>query len=676
MSNPEIVSVRFDNDVAWVTIDNPPVNATSAAVRSGLLEAVKQVQGARAAVLMCAGKTFVAGGDMSEFDATPIKPDLPDVVQAIEDSKTPFIAAMHGTVLGGGFELALGCSWRIAEQGTRFGLPEVNVGLIPGAGGTQRLPRLIGMPLSIEIAAAGRIVDAKTLQNAGGLDLVCDGNLDEAVRNFAANLPDRPLKLSELPPVSLQDIDLGSYRKTLAKKAKGQSSLLLNLEALTWATLPFDQGQSKERARHVELRSSEESKALRHAFFAERAVSKPAAINDGDPRAIERVVVVGGGLMGAGIATAVLSAGLFVTIIERDDTAATGALDRVHANLDSALKRGKIDQSRYDEQKSKFSTATTYDAASGHDLAIEAVFEDVAVKQQVFTQLASVMASDAILATNTSYLDPGEIFIGIDQPQRCVGLHFFSPAHIMKLLEVVQLPATSTDTLATSFAFAKHLRKVAVLSGVCDGFIGNRMLAAYRRAAEYMLADGALPQEIDVAMRDFGMAMGPFEAQDMSGLQIAQANRRRQDKDRSSSERYVEISDRLCDLKRFGQRSSKGWYRYEPGNRAAIPDSDVTTLIEDYSREVGVTRRSFTHQEIQETLLAVLANEGALIVEEGIAENDAAVDMVKVHGYGFPRWRGGPMHAASTFDDDRIRESLETLCAASPGSWTRAKRYD
>ena len=674
MTSQGPVTVAHEGDVAWVTIDNPPVNATSTAVRQGLADAVSAVKGARVAVLTCAGKTFVAGGDMSEFDAAPVEPHLPDVVQMIEDSDVPFVAAMHGNVLGGGLEIALACAWRIAAKGTRFGLPEVNVGLIPGAGGTQRLPRLVGLDLAIDMAASGRIVDAKAMKDAGAIDVIADGDVAEAARAFVAALPDRPAPVSARDVPSMDDDALQEKTAAVRKKARGQHSPILNIEALLWSRLPFAEGQPKERALHLKLRDSAESRALRHAFFAERAVSKPDAIAGAKPRDIDRIAVVGGGLMGAGIATAALSAGYSVTLIERDNDAAEAAKARVHGNLDGALKRGKVTEDKLADQKSRFATASDYAAAKAHDLAIEAVFEDVAVKQEVFAKLAAVMDDTAILATNTSYLDPLDIFDSIPNPDRCLGLHFFSPAHIMKLLEIVKTPHTSAEVLATGFALGKRLRKVAVLSGICDGFIGNRMLAAYRRAAEYLLADGALPHEVDGAMRAFGFAMGPFEVQDLTGLQIAWANRKRNADTRDPDERYVTISDQLCEADRLGQRSGKGWYRYEDGNRTPERDPEVEALIEAYSEERGIERRSFTAAEISDRLLAVLANEGARIVEEGIAERDADVDMVQIHGYGFPRWRGGPMQYATEMGWEETARHMQTVAAESPGSWTLSDR--
>lgn len=668
------VTLERVDDVAWVTIDNPPVNATSTVVRAGLLEAVSAAQGAQVAVLMCAGNTFVAGGDMSEFDAPPAEPHLPDVVQAIEDSKTPFLAVMHGSVLGGGFEIAMGCAWRIAAKGTKFGLPEVNVGLIPGAGGTQRTPRLVGMEMAIDMAASGKMFDADALLSSGGVDAVFDIVPTEAAKAFLAGSPERPV------PVSRRSLETGASeaidakRAAIEKRARGQRSPLLNLESLEWATLPFTEGQPKERARHLELRQSAESRALRHAFFAEREVAKPKAAEGHAPRALAHIAVVGGGLMGSGIAVASLAGGLDVTLIERDQAAADAARDRIVGLIDGGVKRGKLSPKAADAQKAKFTATSDYQDAAGVDLAIEAVFEDLDVKREVFEQLAALVKPDAIIATNTSYLDPTEIFSGIANPERCIGLHFFSPAHVMKLLEIVPLPETSKEVLATGFAFGKRLRKVPVLAGICDGFIGNRMLAEYRRVAEYTLADGALPHEVDAAAREIGFSMGPWELQDLTGLQIGWANRKRQAATRDPNVRYVTIADQLCEMGREGQRSGQGWYDYAEGDRTPRQSTAVETVIHDFSKAHGIKRQAFTKDEIKTRILAVLANEGARIVEEGIAETDAAVDMVQIHGYAFPRWRGGPMQTANEIGWAEIAETMKSLAAESPSSWVLSAR--
>ncbi|GGE57057.1 3-hydroxyacyl-CoA dehydrogenase [Actibacterium pelagium] len=668
MPQAPLVKVEFEGDIAWVTVNNPPVNATSTKVRQGLADAVAAVKGARVAFLGCAGKTFIAGGDMSEFDAPAVEPHLPDVVQMIEESKVPFVALMHGNVLGGGFEIAMACAWRIAAPGTGFGLPEVNVGLIPGAGGTQRLPRLVGMETAIDMACSGKILKAEALKPLGAVDLI-EADLTQAARDFAKELPERPLPVSqrEVPEFAVDLLE--SSHAALKKRAKGQRSPLENLMALIWALEPFEHGQPKERARHLELRKSAESRALRHAFFAERSVSKPSDIVGVEPRNISQIAVVGGGLMGAGIATAALTGGLSVTLIERDTEAAAAAQERVASLLQGAVKRGKMSEALMKDRLSAFKAVDDYAEAADAQLAIEAVFEDLGVKQQVFTSLAEHMDANAILATNTSYLDPTEIFAGIENQSRCIGLHFFSPAHVMKLLEIVKTPETSAEVIATGFALGKKLRKVSVLSGICDGFIGNRMLAAFRREADYLLADGALPYQVDEAVREFGMPMGPYELQDLTGLQIAWANRKRNAETRDPKERYVSIADQLCEMERFGQRSGKGWYRYEEGNRAPIRDPEVEGIVEAYSAKHRIVRKQFSSEEISSRLLAVLANEGALIIEEGIAENAEAVDMVQIHGYGFPRWRGGPMNYQTEIGKSVSRATMETVAEESPNSW-------
>lgn len=671
MSGNAVVQVTWRGDIAWVTIDNPPVNATSTAVRAGLADAVDKVQGARLAVLCGAGRCFVAGGDMSEFDRAPEEPHLPDVVQKIEDSATPFLALLHGPVLGGGWEIAMACAWRIAAPGTRIGLPEVNLGLIPGAGGTQRCPRLIGMEAAIEMACRGRVFSAEEMLELGGLDRIAADPEAEA-KGFAAVLPVRPQPVSQRMARALSPEALADMRAALEARARGQAAPLENLNALQWAARPFAEGQPKERARHLHLRQSSQSRALRHAFFAERQAGKPQAIDAIAPRNVSKVAIVGGGLMGAGIAMAALSAGMQVTIVERDGAAAAAAAERVEGLLSGALKRGKMNAEAAAACRSRFDAVADYAATSGADLAIEAVFEDLDAKRAVFQALDAAMPADALLATNTSYLDPVRIFEGISNPARCLGLHFFSPAHVMKLLEVIRTPDTGAEALATGFAFARRLKKMAVLSDICDGFIGNRMLAAYRREAEYLLADGALPHQVDAAMRGFGMPMGPFELQDLTGLQIGWANRQRQAATRDPGERYETIADQLCEMGRLGQRAGAGWYRYAEGGRSPERDAEVEAMIAAYSAARGLTRQDFTAGRIANRLVAVLVNEGARIVEEGIAERPGDVDTVQIHGYGFPRWRGGPMFYGAERGWDRVAADMAEVAAASPGSWVVA----
>jgi 3-hydroxyacyl-CoA dehydrogenase len=666
------VSVRREGVAAVVTIDNPPVNATSAAVREGLLAAVAEVEalGVDLAVLACPGRTFVAGGDVAEFDRPPVPPHLPDVLDAIERSAVPWCAALHGTVLGGGFELALACAWRVAAPGTVFGLPEVTLGLVPGAGGTQRLPRLIGMERAARLAATGERVTAARLAEWGGVDAILDGPLVPAALTWPAGRPrPRPLADREVAPE-----DLSTLADELSRTAKGTTAPLRALEAVGWSSLPFAEGLRRERALFLELRDSREARALRHAFFAERAVMRPAAIEGVAPRPIERVAVIGGGLMGAGIAAACLAADLPVVLVERDPAAATAAHGRVADLLAGAVRRGKATEAETADRLARLTATDDIGAAAATDIAIEAVFEDLAAKRAVFARLVAVLDGDALLATNTSYLDPDAIAEGLPRPDRVLGLHFFSPAHVMRLVEVVRARDTSPATLATGFGLVRRLGKVGVLARVCDGFIGNRILTAYRRAADYLLADGALPHEIDAAMRGFGMPMGPYELQDLTGLGIAYATRRRLDPVRPATERYVPIADRLVEAGRTGQAAGLGWYRYADGGRTPERDPAVEDMVRAWSAEEGVARRAFPPDEIVARLASVMVNEGAAIVEDGIAEGPDAVDVVEILGYGFPRWRGGPMHWAAAEGLPAVAAAMGRVIAQSPGSWRLSRR--
>ncbi len=668
-----VVRVERDGDIAWVTIDNPPVNATSTEVRTGLWTAVDEVQGARLAVLHCLGRTFIAGGDMREFDHPAREPHLPDLVDRIENSGTPFLALLHGSVLGGGLEMAMAAAFRIAAPGTRFGLPEVNVGLIPGAGGSQRAPRLFGWDAAFEMACLGRLVTAERALELGAIDAIED-HPKERVAEYRRSVPPEAVsrRIIDAPGQTW----LERRREELARRGRGRRAPQANLEALTWATRPYTESQPRERAHHLDMRKSDECRALRHVFFAERAVARPEFIRGREAGPVESVAVIGGGLMGAGITVACLNAGLPVTVVERDSASEEAAKVRMRTMVDGAFSRGMIDREQRARRFGLLSTSSEIAGAKDADLVIEAVFEDLATKREVFREVASIVRQTTILATNTSYLNPEEIFRVAGGRERSVGLHFFAPAHIMKLLEVVRLQETSADTLATVFSFGKRLRKITVPAGNGEGFIGNRMLSDYRRAAEYMLADGAFPDEIDSAMRAFGMAMGPFEAQDASGLDIAESNRRRLDAVRDPNERYVGISDRLCARGRYGRKTGAGWYRYDHGDRTPHRDPDVIELILDYSAEHGIIRKTFSGDEIRRQLIAVLANTGALLVEEGIAANDATIDLVKIHGYGFPSWKGGPMYAAGAMGTAQIGMELASLEAANPGSWRRARRYN
>ena len=653
-----VVTVEQKAPLAIVRVNNPPVNALSYTVRDGLLHACGDLNSndeIRAIILICEGRTFIAGADIREFGGRPKAPHLPDVISHIEASGKPWIAAIHGTALGGGCEVALGCDYRLAVPSARLGLPEVNLGLIPGAGGTVRLPRIVGIPAAIEMVTSGKPVSAEKAATLGLVDMVVpEGELLEAAEEFALRQIEKP-QVDEIQlnykPDEFDDAKWDEVISGVKAKARGQQSPVEAALAIRdGVTLPKDQAFRKERDRFLALKESDQSAALRHVFFAERQTSKIPEIEGVKPAAIEKCGVIGGGTMGAGIAASMLLSGLQVTMVERDQEAADAGEKRVRDILEGSKARGILDPDRFDEVSSSFSTTTSYSDVAKADLVIEAVFEDMAVKKRVFSELEKTCRKDAILATNTSYLDINAIAASLANPERVIGLHFFSPAHIMKLVEVIKTDTVSPEVLASGFALAKRLKKVPVLSGVCDGFIGNRILSSYRKQCDYMIEDGAAPQDIDLAMRNFGMAMGPFEMQDLAGLDIGWANRKRLAPTRDPKERYVKIADRICELGRFGQKTGSGWYQYPEGSRKGIPDPVVEKIIAEEREASGVIPRSFTMAEIQRNILQAMVAEGTKILEEGIARTAADIDMVFVLGYGFPRWRGGPMFAGGVKD--------------------------
>lgn len=652
------VQTEITGKLAIVRVNNPPVNALSHAVREGLLNACEELDAnneVHAVILICEGRTFIAGADIREFNQPPKEPHLPDVINRIEKSKKPWIAAVHGTALGGGCEVTLGCHYRIAVPSAKFGLPEVHLGLIPGAGGTVRLPRLVGIEEAINMVTSGKPISAESAKQLGLVDGLADEeDLIGIATEFANARMDDPLPT----PVSGRVVEvIPDKEKTEAiiagvtAKAKGQLSPVEAAQSVLHAAqLAFDEAAAQERERFIELKESEQSAALRHVFFAERMTPKIDELAGIKPMEIKRCGVIGGGTMGAGIAVAMLLSGHMVTMIERDEAAASAGCDRVTEILKSSLSRGIISKNQLSDIQSVFHSKVGYEHLADADLVVEAVFEDMAVKKLVFSELAKVCGKDAILATNTSYLDVNEIAKTVPNPDRVLGLHFFSPAHVMKLVEVIKTDSVSPQTLATGFAFAKKLRKTPVLSGVCDGFIGNRILANYRKQCDYMLEDGAAPQEIDLAMRNFGMAMGPFEMQDMAGLDIGWANRKRLAPTRDPNERYVKIADRICEHGRFGQKTGAGWYDYSGGGRKGVPDPIVEAIIAEEREAAGIVPRSFTMSEIQSRILQAMVSEGQKILDEKIARSAADIDMVFILGYGFPRWRGGPMFAGGVTD--------------------------
>lgn len=642
-----VVTTKMQGDIAVVTIDNPPVNAASQAVRQGLLDALRATEARQpaAVVLICAGRSFVAGADIREFDKPFLEPMLPELLNAIEAATRPWVAAIHGTALGGGCELALACSHRIGAPTAKIGLPEVNLGLIPGAGGTVRLPRLIDPIEAARLAVTGKPVSATEALELGLFDRLAEGDLLAAAIALAKDAATQP-RPEPLLTRAAPKVDRTTWEAAMAKltaKARGQDSPHEAAAALRDA-LDHDgvTALGLERARFMRLKASPQSAALRYIFFAERAVGKSPRTKGVAPRPLARIGVIGGGTMGAGIAASALLAGLGVQMVERDTDAASAGAARVEGILGGALNRGLISEAKHAAALARFDAASDYATLADADLVIEAVFEDMAVKKQVFAALEQACKPEAVLATNTSYLDVNEIAASVTDPSRVIGLHFFSPAHIMKLLEIVVPEAVADDVLATALHLAKTLRKLPVLAGVCDGFIANRIMSSYRREADYLLEDGALPHEVDAAMRAFGLPMGLFEMQDLAGLDIGWAARKRRAATRPASERYVDIADHICEAGHFGRKTGRGWYLYGPeGTPERNPDVEVLIVAE--SARKGITRQSFTAEQIMTRILGCMQSEGAAILSEGIAASREDIDVTMVNAFGFPRWRGGPM---------------------------------
>ncbi len=644
------VSVSIQANIAIVQIDNPPVNATGHAVRQGLSDAVNTINNnadIKGAVLICAGRTFVAGADIREFGQTPREPHLPDVLMRIESSAKPWVAAIHGTALGGGLELAMACHARVAAATARLGLPEVSLGLLPGAGGTVRLPRLVAAETALDMITGGKPISASAAHAAGLIDAIAEGDLQHCALKLAEKLSAQIPPLATLARPVHPPVDPEAFAQQIAKikaKARGQNSPKVAADAVLRAlNEPARAALTAERTAFMQLKDDPQSRALRHIFFAERQTTRTDRLRSAEPRLLQNIGVIGGGTMGAGIAAACLLAGLTVTLIERDINAAKAGRDRVQAILDNSLKRRLITTEQHQEKASALTFSTDYSALGDADLVIEAVFEDMDVKKQVFAALDSATRPDAVLATNTSYLDVNEIAATVRDPSRVFGLHFFSPAHIMKLLEIIVPEQVADDVLATGVALAKRLKKIAVLAGVCDGFIANRIMSAYRRECEYMLEDGALPWDIDRAMADFGFPMGLFQMQDLAGLDIAWAMRKRQAATRDPAQRYVEIADKLCEMGRLGRKTGSGWYQYSDTG-VATPDPDVEALILTHAAQKGITRTPFTPEQIIQRILDRIHSESQAILQQGIAQNPDDIDVVMINAFGFPRWTGGPMH--------------------------------
>ena len=641
------ISGEVRQSVLVVTIDNPPVNAASADVRGGLAKALAHAEEAidiRGVVLTGAAKTFIGGADIREFGQAPVEPTLPTVIEALEALSKPVVAAINGSALGGGLEVALACHHRIASPLAQMGLPEVKLGIVPGAGGTQRLPRLIGIPVALDLIASGRSVKAHEALSLGIVDDVVDTDLTKAAVAVTLELAGSPLRRTSQLPVSPADpADVEKLSAKILAKARGQRAPAEAIRLVTSVARPFAEGLADERATFLALRDGQEAAALRHVFFAEREAAKVPGLEGVEPRPVKVIGICGLGLMGSGIAVAALGAGYTVIGLDQTEEAAETGRQRIIGLLERAKASGRIDEAGFAEQVARLSITAADQDLAPCDLVIEAVFDDLAVKTDLFRRLDRVVRPDAVLATNTSYLNPDEIAAATAHPGRVLGLHFFSPAHVMRLLEVVRCGRTAPNVLATGLAVAKKLRKLPVVTGVTEGFIGNRIFSAYRREAEFLLEDGALPHEIDAALEGYGFPMGLFAVYDMAGLEIAWARRKRFAASRDRKERYVEIADRLCEAGRLGQKAGRGWDAYPDGKRTIDPE--VTAIIEACRAAKSITSRQFSSEEIISRLLSAMASEGEVLLAEGIAARASDIDLVMINGYGFPAHKGGPMFA-------------------------------
>ncbi|MFM0184262.1 3-hydroxyacyl-CoA dehydrogenase NAD-binding domain-containing protein [Paraburkholderia nemoris] len=676
----DVVTRELRGKVLLVTIDHAPVNALSADVRRGLLAAIEAAdadKAVEAVLIVGAGRNFIAGADIREFGKPPVPPSLPDVCNRIEACSKPVVAAIHGAALGGGLEVALAAHYRLAVNGAKLGLPEVQLGLLPGAGGTQRTPRLIGAQAALDLILSGRHAGAKEalalglIDRLGSSDDILAEGLAYAHELLAAHAPVRRTRdAAALSDRAASLAAVATARAETAKKSRGLFSPLKIVDAVEAAIeQPFDEGLRLERKLFLECIDSPQRAGLIHAFFAEREVLKAPETRDAKPRALNKVGVVGGGTMGAGIAVAVLDAGLPVTMIERDDESLARGRAHIEKVYDGLIAKGRMSAEKKADVMTRWQGSTSYDALADADLVIEAVFEDLSVKKAVFAELDRVCKAGAVLATNTSYLDIDAIAASISRPADVIGLHFFSPANIMKLLEVVVPKQVSADVVATAFELAKKLRKTPVRAGVCDGFIGNRVLAVYRSAADAMMEDGASPYQIDAAVRAFGFPMGPFQVVDLAGGDIGWAARKRRAATRNPNARYVQIADRLCERGWFGQKTGRGFYLYPEGSRSGAPDPEVEAIIDAERERAGITPRTFTDEEIMRRYMAAMINEGANVVHEGIALRPLDVDVTFLYGYGFPRYRGGPMKYADTVGLATVLADIREFAKEDPLFW-------
>ena len=676
------VDISTRGRVAVLTVDNPPVNALSQHVRKGLHDGIKQAtaDGAvQAIVIACAGRTFIAGADITEFGKPPAEPSLHSVLDLIEGSPKPVVAAVHGTALGGGLEVTLACHYRVAVKAARFGLPEVKLGILPGAGGTQRLPRVVGVEKGLSMMVSGDPIGADEALKAGLIDEIVNGDLAAAGVTFAEKVLNekRPLRKirdldDKLAAVRGKPEVFANFRKSIARQTRGfraPENIVKAVEAAV--SLPFDQGLKRERELFVELLNSPESKAQRYFFFAEREAAKvPDVPADTPPRDVKKAAVIGAGTMGGGIAMNFANAGIPVTVIEVAQEALERGLGIVRKNYEATAARGRLTAADVEKRMELITGTTDFKAAADADMVIEAVFEEMPVKKDVFAKLDAICKPDAVLATNTSTLDVDEIASATRRPESVIGTHFFSPANVMRLLENVRGQKSSKTTIATAMTIGRRIGKVPVLVGVCYGFVGNRMLHQRGLQAEKLILEGAAPHQVDRVLTDFGFPMGPFAMSDLAGLDVGWRIR----KGRGVK---APVADRICELGRLGQKTGAGYFKYEKGDRKPVPDLEVEKIIVDVATSMGITRRAITDEEILQRLLYPMVNEGAKILDEKIAIRASDIDVIWVYGYGWPVYRGGPMFWADSIGLRALRDRLlEFKQQSGDAFWTPAPLLD
>lgn len=666
----EVVSWEKQGELGVVTVDNPPVNAMSQAVRSGLVNSIAEANAdpaVTAIIIHCAGRTFIAGADIKEFAEPGIRTHPNELHKLIEECEKPVIAAIHGTALGGGFELALSCHCRLATDTAKVGLPEVTLGILPGGGGTQRLPRLIGVKNALDLMTTGKIISAAQAKDFGAIDEIITGDLLAGAIIYAKKLAEEKTPLRRVMNITIDPLTatpqfFQEYRASMAARTKGSFAPEKIVRCVeNAAALPFDKGLSEETVMFRQCLDSYQSRALRHVFFAEREASKiPGIPKDTVLRPIRKVAVIGGGTMGGGIAMNFANAGIPVVLIEISRDAMDRGLAIIRDNYAATVKKGRLSQAGMDERLARISGSVDYADISDADLVIEAVFENMALKKEIFKKLDLVCKPEAILATNTSTLDVDLIAAQTSRPENVIGLHFFSPANVMRLLEIVRGAKTSPDVLATCLSMAKTIGKVGAVSGVCYGFIGNRMLEGYARENGFMLLEGVPPERVDKIMTDFGFAMGPNAVMDLAGIDV----RAKVVKEARAAgllpddERYETITLRLFEKGRLGLKVNAGIFAYESGSRTPMPDPEAQKLIAEESARLGIPKREISDEEILCRCLYPLINEGAKILEEGIALRPGDIDVIWLNGYGFPALRGGPMHWADEIGLGRVHEKL------------------